>query len=244
MVAFLKAPGQSSSQIASEVAWVGVALAQRGNGARYWDLFLDGYKSHRDNGMSFERDALRRPLRHVAGTVGGEFSTKYWEAIRAEFEGGPGAWKGCILDLYVADARAAERSLTMWATRSPDEPEGPNATSKTSATAAIQSRYHAARHVLAAWKEPDPVTRAKIIVLLGTLHPGRVHGRNGFSVDDRALHDLGKLAEAFSETERKELSRFIGWLHDGGGDGDAPIPNYREKGIFLDKALATVAPKR
>ncbi len=55
-----------------------------------------------------------------------------------------------------------------------------------------------------------------------------------------ALHELGEIAGGFSESEKKEVSRFLRWCRQGGGDGKSSIRITGTREMFLDKALGVL----
>ncbi|MCB1093333.1 MAG: hypothetical protein KDL87_17480, partial [Verrucomicrobiae bacterium] len=88
---------------------------------------------------------------------------------------------------------------------------GPRAEGWFSSADTLRGGFHTARQMIALWDEPDPVTRAKMLVVFGLRAlrdetPGKPYG-----AWDRAHDDLSTAIPDLGPAGTVELKRWITW---------------------------------
>ncbi|MEY2488651.1 MAG: hypothetical protein QOC70_593 [Verrucomicrobiota bacterium] len=111
---------------------------------------------------------------------------------------------GLFDSVWRGDFRELTPLLEKMATASPDEIEDEHGSSWMTPSRPVVGRFHDARRILIAWKEPDSLTRLKLdaIIQASTAYLG---GPAEF---------LGQEFAALSEDERRAFKEFVRWLEE------------------------------
>ena len=104
--------------------------------------------------------------------------------------------------VWRANLRALTPLLEKMATTSPEEIEDEQGRSKIDPPRPVAGRFHDARRILIAWREPDPLTKLKLDAIIETI---------SFHLGDPADF-LRREFEALPADQQQDFKTFVGWL--------------------------------
>lgn len=145
--------------------------------------------------------------------VKGDARHQLWALIKLKFDGSDGDFRTQIATAYTAGLRdAAQDDLAHLATASPREAEGTryDYSGGENGGLPVDGRYHLARGILAVWEEPDALTRAKLLLLLGLKNADERRQIPGV-FSKRIETDLLASAARFDARDRAKLIAFTRW---------------------------------
>ncbi len=172
-----------------------------------WEQAAENYRATFTNaGMGGE------PLELLL-KIKGDHRRELWNLIKQKLDGAQGDFGNDIAAAYSADLRdIAQDDLAHLATASPEEEEGTryNYSGGKNAGMPVDGRYHLARAILAVWQEPDALTRAKLLLLLGLKNADESR-RISDVFGERLLNDLLASAASLNARDRARLITFARW---------------------------------
>lgn len=143
----------------------------------------------------------------------GDCSRQLWDLMKQKFDGAQGGFRDEIATAYTAGLRNfAEEDLACLATTSPEEKEGTrfDCWGGESGGKPVDGRYHLARAILAVWNEPDALTRAKLLLVLGLKNADERRQIPG-PFGDKIMDDLLAAAASLQASDRNRLTKFARW---------------------------------
>jgi hypothetical protein len=183
-----------------------LALARRGR-TETFDSIVEQLQKTRDDAGSHGR--FLEALTHLAQRDPNRFNPRLVEIIRPQLSYTNKSIPGLIWVIWCADLHELQPDIERLATAKPDEFEDIKASSYGGSASAVTGRFHLARKTLSLWSEPDPLTRAKILVAFCATeaeeffrnpHPERVA---------RMKTDLNRVADELSPDARNTVRDFI-----------------------------------
>jgi hypothetical protein len=138
-----------------------LALARRGR-TQTFDSIVGQLQKTRDDAGSHGR--FLEALTHLAQRDPNRFNPRLVEIIRPHLSYTNKSIPGLIWVIWCADLRELRPDIERLATRNADEFENIKAESYGGSASAVAGRFHLARKILSLWSEPDPLTRAKLLV--------------------------------------------------------------------------------
>jgi hypothetical protein len=126
--------------------------------------------------------------------------------------------------IWRGDFRELTPLLEKMATASPDEIEDEHGSSWMTPSRPVVGRFHDARRILIAWKEPDSLTKLKVDAII----------QSSTSYLGGPAEFLGQEFAALSEDERRAFKEFVRWLEEYRPTDTSWYPEPLEK-VFATK---------
>jgi len=183
-----------------------LALARRGR-TESFDSIVEQLQKTRDDASSYGR--FLQALAHLAESDPGRFNPRLVEIIRPHLSHTNKSVPGLIWIIWCANLHDLQSEIERLATASREEFEDLKASSYGGTASDVTGRFHLARKILSLWSEPDPLTRAKLLVALCASeaeeffrnpHPERLA---------RMKVELNRAADELSPDARNALKAFI-----------------------------------
>jgi hypothetical protein len=138
-----------------------LALARRGR-TQTFDRIVEQLQKTRNDAGSYGR--FLEALTHLAQSDPGQLNPRLVEIVRPDLSHTNKSVPGLIWMIWGADLHELQPDIERLATANPDEFEDIKASSYGGSASAVTGRFHLARKILSLWSEPDPLTRAKLLV--------------------------------------------------------------------------------
>lgn len=136
------------------------ALALRGR-TEYFEQIAQQLEKTQD---ASSYGSVLNALSHLAQQDPVRFNPRLVEIVRPHLSHTNKSVPGLMWTIWGADLRGLEPDLAHLATHGPGEFEDNKARSYGGSASAVTGRFHLARKILSLWSEPDPLTRAKLLI--------------------------------------------------------------------------------